>query len=138
MAILKTREKLSRWEKILHTGTILGNHTVNDGGLDAVNDIIACAGYEMTISANFYILLLQRSQHWGLRGTGTREARGRTFPAYSLANSSCLSSLSHARILIQNQPLGTSQVLGIISAKCVRVLKLCLMLANVADREWVK
>jgi len=42
--------KLSRW-------SILSNYTINDGGLDAVDDIVACAGNIVAISTNFYIFL---------------------------------------------------------------------------------
>jgi hypothetical protein len=37
--------------------SILSNYTVNDGSFDAVDDIIACAGYKVSISTYFYIFL---------------------------------------------------------------------------------
>lgn len=45
-----------------HTGTILGNHTVNDGGLDAIDDVVACSGYIMAIAADFYFVLYEKLQ----------------------------------------------------------------------------
>lgn len=43
--------KFGRW-------SILSNYTVNDGGFHAIDDVVACAGYEVAISTNFYIFLL--------------------------------------------------------------------------------
>lgn len=39
------------------TWAVLGYHTINDGGFDAVHGVVACAGYQMTVSANLYIFL---------------------------------------------------------------------------------
>lgn len=56
---LKAREQASkssqRGEK--HTGSVLSNHTVNDGGFDAVDDVVACAGYKVAVAANLYLVL---------------------------------------------------------------------------------
>jgi hypothetical protein len=46
------------------TWSILGNHTINDGGFHAVDDVVACAGYEVAISTNFYIFLLESFSDW--------------------------------------------------------------------------
>ena len=61
---LKAREQASkssqRGEK--HTGSVLSNHTINDGGFDSVDDVVACAGYKVSISANLYIFLFDTFQ----------------------------------------------------------------------------
>jgi len=46
-----------RYEERARTWSILSNYTVNDGGLDAINDVVACAGNIVAISTNFYIFL---------------------------------------------------------------------------------
>lgn len=51
-------------EKRAHTWSILSNHTVNDGGFHAVDDVVACAGYEVSISANFNIFLFESFSDW--------------------------------------------------------------------------
>lgn len=47
------------------TRAIFGNNTVNGSSLYTVNDIIACAGHEMAISEDLYIVL-DTSQHGSL------------------------------------------------------------------------
>lgn len=47
------------------TWSVLGNHTINDGRLDAIDDVVACAGYKVAISANLYILLFDTFQRQG-------------------------------------------------------------------------
>lgn len=39
------------------TRSILGNHTINEGGFNTVDDIVARTGYEMAISQNLNVLL---------------------------------------------------------------------------------
>lgn len=43
----------------IHTWSILGDHTVNDGSFDTVDDIVACARYVVAVTANLYFLLLK-------------------------------------------------------------------------------
>lgn len=39
------------------TWAVLGYHLVNDGGFDAVHDVVACAGHEVAVPAYLYIFL---------------------------------------------------------------------------------
>lgn len=44
-------------ERDERTWAVLGNHGINDGGFDAVHDVVGRTGYEVAIAADLYIFL---------------------------------------------------------------------------------
>lgn len=80
------------------TRAVLSYHAINDGGLDRVDNVVACAGDEMSVETDFYFRLRRYDLASGLYLQ--KERLRRTLWAYSSVRVWYLSSRSQALMLV--------------------------------------